>query len=329
MTILIRKTNQVRKILKILDEEGFIELMLILKNYLILHLYKTFLSRNGVILKKIHGSKMYLDLSRPGIFETLAIYGTREKLEAEILKKELKEGMSVLDIGANIGYYTLMEALVVKDKGKVYAFEPESKNFELLNKNVKENNYFNIVRTYPFAVSDKNSIAKLYLSEQSNLHTMIDPRILGRESFTSNFLNVKSVKIDDFLKNEPPIDFIRMDIEGYECMAIDGMVELLGKTIRHIKLLIEVHPHSYNDKELDFKKRLKILDNFGFYVKYLVSAGVAEPEMSRDFGYKPIKTVSEGRWTRGLYKNVRMKDLLDFLDNETKIVRAIFLERKL
>ena len=60
----------------------------------------------------------------------------------------------------------------------------------------------------------------------------------------------------------------------------------------------------------------------------MVSAGVAEPEQIINLGYKPIKTAREGKLTHGLYENVKIDDLMNFLKSDIKIVRSILLEKK-
>jgi FkbM family methyltransferase len=318
----------ISKFITILKKEGMITSIITLKNHLILEVHKSLFSSNGLIIKKVHENKMYLDLSYPGISRDLAIYGTREKLEVEILKTELEQGWTVLDIGANIGYYSLLEASLVGDKGKIYALEPEPRNLKLLAKNIELNNYSNIVETYPLAVSDKSGLSKLYLSEFSNLHTMIksnEDTISEHKSEELRFIEVKTVKVDDFLKDKGSINFIRMDIEGYECEAIDGIVKTLDDAPPPIKLLIEVHPYFYNENNRNFKLRLIKLKELGFKAKYIVSAGVACPPKIIESGYRPLKTIREGRFSRGLYKDVAMEDLINFIHFRPKIVRAVLL----
>ncbi len=92
------------------------------------------LLRKKTILCKVQSNWMYLDLVNEGISRVLAIYGIREADHTQIMKRELKSGMAVLDIGSNIGYYPLLEASLVGTKGKVYAIEPDPRNIELLKK---------------------------------------------------------------------------------------------------------------------------------------------------------------------------------------------------
>ena len=98
---------------------------------------KKHILKRALLSRSIHDYRMYLNLNDPGISKTLAIVGKRELEHVYILKNELREGMTVWDIGANIGYYVLMEAKYVGSTGKVYAVEPSPSNYELLKKNLE------------------------------------------------------------------------------------------------------------------------------------------------------------------------------------------------
>lgn len=275
------------------------------------------------VIKTIHSNKMVLDLSTPGISKTLFLYGKRELLETWVVEKEVKNDMHVLDVGANIGYYALLEASML-NSGKVYAFEPDPRNIKLLKDNIKLNDFCKKIEVYPYAVGREGCITTFHQAQRTNL-SRVTGNIEGDKA--SNLITVKCIRLDDFRKIDD-VDFIRMDIEGYECMAVDGMSEFLKRTQKPIKFMMEVHPYLYGSDNFDFGGVLNRLDSLGFYAKYLISAGVARPKMITDRGYEPIKTVSEGSLTRGLYRDIRIVDLLSFLDSETKLVRAICLEKK-
>ena len=98
-------------------------------------------SPNGYVEKEINGSRMYLDPTDKGLSIDLLVDGIREPYITEVTKRELKQGQTVVDIGANIGYYALLEARQVGPTGRVYAIEPVPENFATLNKNVRLNQY--------------------------------------------------------------------------------------------------------------------------------------------------------------------------------------------
>jgi len=101
------------------------------------------------------------------------------KLETEFIKNNIKKEDIVIDIGANIGYFTLLLSKQVGDKGKVFSFEVETENFKLLEKNVKENHIRNVMLEN-VAVSEKEGKIKLYLSNvQPGMHRFYSSKFLA------------------------------------------------------------------------------------------------------------------------------------------------------
>ena len=204
------------------------------ESYLLTSIYKSLHRKLKSDFAKVQGHKMYLDEDDS---LRLSIFGVYEPSQTELIKQEVKEGDIVLDIGANIGYYTLIFAKMVGPSGKVYAFEPDPKNFLLLKKNVKINNYDNVVLINK-AISDKAEKIKLYFSNNNKAsHT-----IYGSEKDT-NFVAIDSIKLDDYFKmNEQDISFVKIDVEGAEYKVLQGMKKLLEKSKNNFKIITEFCP---------------------------------------------------------------------------------------
>jgi len=186
----------------------------------------------------------------------LSIFGAYEPLETELVKKEVKKGDVALDIGANIGYYTLVLARI--DGGKVFAFEPDPSNFALLKKNVEANGYKNVVLVQK-AVSNQTGRARLYLSPT----TPADHRIFdsgdGRQSVA-----IETVRLDDYFKNfNGKIDFIKMDAQGAEGGVIQGMLNLLKKN-HNVKIAMEFSPNLLQKNGTAPADCLNLLTGLGF-----------------------------------------------------------------
>lgn len=130
----------------------------------------------------------------------------------------------MLDIGAHIDYYALIAAKLVGKKGRVYAFEPDPFNFSLLKKNVKKNKYSNVVLV-DAAVSDKQGKIKLFLSaENKGDHRVYD------SSDNRKFHIVNAINLDNYFKKYTGrIDVIKMDIQGGEEKALEGMKGVIQK----------------------------------------------------------------------------------------------------
>jgi len=205
---------------------------------------------------------MYLNLNDFGLSKHLFLNGIREPECTRLMKKWLTKDMTIMELGANIGYYALIEASIIGDKGKIYAVEPFPSNFELLQKNIALNPYQNIIEPYNIAIGNKSGTAKLYFSNEHNLCNML-------ASETSDFVEVKTITLDDFVADKKTPDLIRMDIEGYEYYVLDGMKKILQKC-KQCKMFIELHPFQMKEQGLDFKKPLQTLFDYGFNPIYIV-----------------------------------------------------------
>ena len=225
----------------------------------------------------IQGSKMYInvndqDKSMRKTFQAYALNLTHEERTTELFKKMVKEGDTIVDIGANIGYFTLLSAKLVGKKGKIYAFEPEPKNYNYLLKNIELNNIGNTVLATQKAISDKTGKTKLYICEHdTGHHTINQPE--GIKSYKPNtgnkesFIEIDTVTLDDFLKDKNRlVNVVKIDAEGAEMLVILGM----DKTIRQnqdIKLFVEFFPlliKKMGSSPEDFIK--KFLEDYGFSI---------------------------------------------------------------
>ena len=257
--------------LEIFKKQGFAGFLRAIKKYyqeyppLRYHIYywfKSKTSRSKLIVKEVQGSKMYLDLNDFGLSKHLYFFSIREPECTRIMKQYIKKGMTIVELGANIGYYALMEAAIMKNKGKVYAIEPSPQNFAMLQKNISLNSYEPIIESYNIAVSNKSGKDKLFMSKEHNLCNMM-------ESNASDYVEVQTSTLDDFLIDKKQPDIIRMDIEGFEYYVVDGMEKTLQNTKSCI-MFIEVHPFQIFEKGLDYKKPLEKLFKYGFVPKYIV-----------------------------------------------------------
>ena len=118
---------------------------------------------------------MFLNPIDRGISRTLILFGVRELDHKKILELVLKKNMKVFDLGANIGYYVLMESSIVGKNGKIIAIEPVPENMKLLKKNL-ELNKNNITTTMQVGISNLTEEKNFLLSEHSNLGHIIDDK---------------------------------------------------------------------------------------------------------------------------------------------------------
>ncbi|NLO19752.1 MAG: FkbM family methyltransferase [Ignavibacteria bacterium] len=215
------------------------------------------------------GIKMNLDI-REYIQSTLYLFGHYELPLMKYIEKNVKESQVVFDIGANVGFLTLTFSKQAKKNGKVYAFEPEPKNFKKLQENVLLNNFQNISLNN-FAISSINDKLKLYLSDDNNFgtHSLVNER-----NNSENYVNVDTVKLDDFVfqNNIKKIDWMKIDVEGAELDVVNGA----KKTLIDLKpnLIIEVISENMKKRGLSsvlFKKMM--LDEFAYFPFLINNSG--------------------------------------------------------
>jgi FkbM family methyltransferase len=304
-------------------------------NSLYLYFCRYVLKRDFVI-KRIHSYRMKLpiDEKKKGIAKALLLFGVREEDQLLVLKNEIRRGMVVLDIGANIGYYALLLESLVGSQGKIYAYEPSCDNFNLLKDNIKLNNKENVIEVFHAGISDKVGSETLYISEESNIHnfiTMYRPRSAGKSGEVDTEV-VDMFDIDTLIKNKKPVNFIRMDTEGYEVKVFRGMKSFVKQTEHEIKILFEVHRSRYDDNEFNMRKELTWLFQSGFVPKVLIAKPLLNgkpwglyPFSER--GYRPDFMIKTDGFKRGYYTNILKEDVLDYVCT-IGCVRALFLCRE-
>lgn len=179
-----------------------------------------------------------------------------EFLELNIFEQLLKPGMTVLDIGANIGIYSILASDKVGKKGNVFAFEPVPENLSLIRHNLTLNHIKN-VKVVPSAVGDKKDRVTISLVENS-----LGTHSVGAES--AQTLEVNQIKIDDFVSlNKIKVDIIKIDIEGYEAHALDGAKHTIQD--KNIILLMEFSAKLLKNCGTDPQKFAKyLLSNFKY-----------------------------------------------------------------
>lgn len=205
-----------------------------------------------LIKKRILDFRIYLDKEDEGISKELLQHGIREKPAVDYIKTILRPDMIVIDIGANIGYYALLEASKVSH---VYAIEPVKYNFELLTKNIKLNDLLN-VSTYQLAIGSYSGVVKVYTSKRCNWATIIpEEQRFGAyvekfNRFKKGTEEVSIYTLDKFVKKfaiKP--DLIRMDVEGAEIDIIAGGLDTIGSMSKGSYLIIEIHSSCIKDRK--------------------------------------------------------------------------------
>jgi FkbM family methyltransferase len=175
---------------------------------------------------KACGFRIYVDSGDCLIGALIAATGSHEPQVTTFLQGLLRPRATFLDLGANIGFFSLLAASRVGPEGRVIAFEPRPDNVALFTLSIRENGFQNI-DLHPLAVAESEQMFMGYLAVDSSLsHVVEEARPITRPV---SAYRVQAVALDSFLTDLPRLDFIKMDIDGNELRALRGMREILRR----------------------------------------------------------------------------------------------------
>lgn len=188
---------------------------------------------------------------------------TKEFIAFNIL---VKPNDTIFDVGANVGIMSVHLSRLTKKNGKVYSFEPVKNTYNMLLETIGLNHCTNI-NTYQIAISDSKADSKIYTFDQNNhtLNSLGKVDISGRMPISEE--NVKTKTLDHFYEenNIKNIDFLKIDVEGFEENVLKGSNNLLkNNLIKYIQFEISEMPlKSLGKKSSDI---FKILQMHGYNI---------------------------------------------------------------
>jgi FkbM family methyltransferase len=214
-----------------------------------------------VALVTVRNQQMYIPLR----FVDRYVKRPYEPLTTRLFLEALRPGSIVLDVGAHIGFFSLIAATLIRPTGKVFAFEPAPDNFEILRRNVDLNGYGNVVPIQK-AVDATSGERMFLLAESSDSHSFFKHPL----SATKSSRPVSCVAIDEFLAGYV-IDVVKLDVEGGEPAAIQGMKSTLRRN-SNLTLLAEINPFCLMRAGYTAREYIDMLTDLGFTLE-LVDEG--------------------------------------------------------
>jgi FkbM family methyltransferase len=202
--------------------------------------------------------------------------GTYEQELQAALPLLIPAGATIYDVGANIGYVSLLLAKAAGAGGRVFAFEALPANIQQLNRNVELNGMESTVTVVPVAVTDQQGQVKFLVHASGGMGKAVGSA--GREDPYLSEILVDSLSLDDYVYKlgNPPPAVLKMDIEGGEVLALPGMSRILKEI--HPLLLIELHGPESSQAAWE----------------HLTSAGYTISWMKA--GFPPVQTLDEMGW---------------------------------
>ncbi len=220
-----------------------------------------YLGNSLALCRVMKSFAMYVDTRDTYITPRLLLSGEWEPAETQLILRLARPGMTFVDVGANFGYFTVLAAAGVGEEGRVYAFEPEARNLEILDRNLQVNCYSGRVKVFPNAVLDAPKKVQLHRNRRNlGNHTLF---VTDRQNAEADPIAVDAVRLDDAV--EGAADFVKIDAEGSEPLIFRGMRGLMA---RSPKLTILTEFNLIALKAAGFAPRdfLRELGEYGFTV---------------------------------------------------------------
>lgn len=215
---------------------------------------------DGIVSRSLPCGEMYLDITDPGLSRRLLRYGVHEKTSSRIYRRELRRlandidgEITILELGANIGYFLLMATGVLGERARIYAIEPHPRNLDILKKNVERNDLDGRTEIIEGAVGAEPGSGVLNVMPESNWHAVAADggvRTGAIETLDIDIQCVETILSERDLEPEA-VNVVRFDVEGYEDNILAGMQSVLDAD-SPLLCYIELHPVLLDDDTLEW-----------------------------------------------------------------------------
>lgn len=224
----------------------------------------------------IDGVQVVLNPNDPVVSGALT-FGVYEKPESHFFRAVCQPGMNVLDIGANVGYYTALAIKASQGQGRIVALEPDPENFRLLEATVAANRASNVTCINGAAADHPGEMTLFTSSENRGDNRLYESKL------SNGSVRVKTYTIDGLMDQlgMPSLDFVKIDVQGFEGRVFDGMRETLKRSPA-LTVLTEFWPFGLRSAGSDAAVMLSNLEEAGFTLYHLTAAGTVEPLANKE-----------------------------------------------
>jgi FkbM family methyltransferase len=223
------------------------------------------------------GAKMLVDTRDAMVAPWLVLDGLWESTVTDWLQHTLQPGQVFVDVGANIGYFTLLGATLVGPEGTCVGIEAHPRLAELLQRNVIINGLHRYVTTWHRAAWSEAGDLKIHLRRNFASNSSvgsIGADALKRLGDTEKVVEVQAVRLDDLLSDLPRVDVIKVDVEGAEVQVFTGLTRILTSNPA-ITIIFEWSPAQIADVGDDPGALLDLLSGHGFRFR-LIETGLSK-----------------------------------------------------
>jgi len=212
----------------------------------------------------IDGVKMYLDITNPQTWDLRDEKSYEDNVKKIFLSK-INKGDTVIDVGANIGFFSLLAAKKIGSRGKIFAIEPLKQANNWLKKNLKLNSFENY-KVLEVAVGEKQGTMKMYKKSKSAEMIILDPTVSKDDLLICGEINIETIDNIISTKKIEKVNLLKIDVEGFEHEVLLGCKESFkAKKIENI--ICEIHTKYLKNRGIEEQSLYTLLRKNNFLTK--------------------------------------------------------------
>jgi FkbM family methyltransferase len=234
---------------------------------------------NRVLTTTVHGQPLFVDSRDLSLSPQIILNGAWEPGVTQALRSLVKPGMTIVEIGANIGYFTTFLGRLVGPRGCVRAFEANPEIFDLLTDNIDINGLIPFVRAEQMLVCDSCGEREITLLER---HRGSGSMLSFTDAFVALYhdkkttIGVPATTLDEYWKDQTrSIDLVKMDAEGSEPMIVDGMHQIVAQP--HLTVVCEFYKQFFEAGGPSAETFLDAMLKHGFTLRKITERGEILP----------------------------------------------------
>lgn len=251
-----------------------------------------YLGNQRALINLHTGDSFIIDTESIDLSVSLVMYGQWESWIEKHLMQMANEGDTVVDCGANMGYYSVILGRIIGESGKLYSFEPNPRIYDILKKNLLINGLSGCT-AFNMALNSKgkgNDFMWVKPHESGGGFITRDKETdISKDGFQK--IDIKTGRLDDVLPIKSQVDVMKIDVEGCEPDVINGAKKVIERS-QNIKLVVELSPSGWEGQGHNPTELFDYLEQCGFSFKMAMGNGTLdemEPlnliESSKNLGY--------------------------------------------
>ena len=216
-------------------------------------------NEGGVV--EVDGLRIQYRPEDAGVIAPIRLYGCYEPETTRAVRETLEPGMGFVDLGAHIGYFSLLAGRAVGEGGRVYAFEPMPSTRALLEKNIEANGLEGSIEVVPYAVHESRRTLRFATHPEAS----DSAKVAAGQEANGSLLDVEAIALDDYFaqRDWPRVDLVKMDVEGCETAALSGMRELSARNA-DLRIIFEFNDGNFRHYQLSPADLFDVLAELGF-----------------------------------------------------------------